>query len=321
MKKEIIKDNLIYFVLLAAIILESFDCFYISDNVITDIGVSEAARKNIVLTGYKDETIPTEDEIFVGKSNKEIFDYYVKKQKYIMHAGGSIEGYNYTNSYDALDYNYKAGNRIFEIDLNYTSDKHLVLIHGWEEKDYKYKLGLSYNKNNAIMNYDTFKNVLIRNKYQTMSVEDLISFMRTHPYSYFILNLKNGSKVNITKDGLSKVVSAARYDKNVLNRLVIWGYNEKVIKTAKSIYNFELITYSYSNPKNSAKINAQVIKFCKENNISSLVYSMDSFNSTIANLANKNGIYSFVFTTDNKNVAENLIKKGATMVMSNTLKN
>ncbi len=312
---------MIYFVLLAAILLEFFDCFYVGNNVYSDIGVSEAAPKNIVLTGYKDETIPTEAEILAGKSNKEIFDYYVKNQNYIMHAGGSVGGYSYTNSYDALDFNYKAGNRIFEIDLNYTSDNHLVLAHGWEEKDYTYKFGLPYNKNNPVMDYNTFKNSKIRYKYQTMSIEDLISFMKTHPYSYFILNLKQGSKVSISKDGLTKIVKAANYDKNILNRMVVWGYNEAVVKTAKSIYNFELITYSYNNASNSAKNNAKIIKFCKDNNITSLVYSYDSFNSTIAKLAKQNGIYSFVFTTDNKSVAESLITKGATMVMSNKLIN
>lgn len=321
MKKEIIRDNLIYFVLLAAIILEFFDCFYISDNVITDIGVSEAARKNIVLSGYKDETIPTEDEILAGKSTREIFNYYVNKQNYIMHAGGSIDGYSYTNSYDALNANYKTGNRIFEIDLNYTSDKHLVLVHGWEEKDYNNKLSLPYNKNNAVMDYQTFKKTLIRKKYQTMSIEDLITFMKKHPYSYFILNLKEGSNVKISKDGLTKIVKAANYDRDILNRFVIWGYNKKVVETAKSIYNFDLITLSYNNAKNSNKVNASIIKYCKENNISSLVYSTDSFNPNMAKLAKKNGIYSFVFTTDKKSYADELIKKGATMVMSNKLKN
>ena len=49
----------------------------------------------------------------------------------IAHAGGQFNGATYTNSLEALDQNYEAGFRAFEIDLSFTSDGELVCLHDW----------------------------------------------------------------------------------------------------------------------------------------------------------------------------------------------
>ena len=49
----------------------------------------------------------------------------------IAHAGGQFNGATYTNSLEALDRNYGAGFRAFEIDLSFTSDGELVCLHDW----------------------------------------------------------------------------------------------------------------------------------------------------------------------------------------------
>ena len=51
----------------------------------------------------------------------------------IAHAGGQVNGATYTNSLEALEENYQAGFRAFEIDFSFTSDRQLVCLHDWEE--------------------------------------------------------------------------------------------------------------------------------------------------------------------------------------------
>jgi len=51
----------------------------------------------------------------------------------IAHAGGQVNGATYTNSLEALEENYAAGFRAFEIDFSFTSDGELVCLHDWEE--------------------------------------------------------------------------------------------------------------------------------------------------------------------------------------------
>lgn len=49
----------------------------------------------------------------------------------IAHAGGGINGQNYSNSIEALEINYTKGFRYFEIDFSWTSDGELVCLHDW----------------------------------------------------------------------------------------------------------------------------------------------------------------------------------------------
>lgn len=52
----------------------------------------------------------------------------------IAHAGGGINGQNYSNSLEALEYNYQKGFRYFEIDFSWTSDAQLVCLHDWGKR-------------------------------------------------------------------------------------------------------------------------------------------------------------------------------------------
>lgn len=51
----------------------------------------------------------------------------------IAHAGGAVDGHDYTNACEALDFWHDRGCRWFEIDLNWTSDGRLVAIHDWNK--------------------------------------------------------------------------------------------------------------------------------------------------------------------------------------------
>lgn len=59
---------------------------------------------------------------------------YFKVPRYIAHAGGGIEGINYTNSLEALNYSYELGFRSFEIDLVEDKNGKILGAHDWAEK-------------------------------------------------------------------------------------------------------------------------------------------------------------------------------------------
>ena len=52
----------------------------------------------------------------------------------IAHAGGGINGINYSNSIEALNHNYAKGFRYFEMDFSWTSDNKLVCLHDWKKR-------------------------------------------------------------------------------------------------------------------------------------------------------------------------------------------
>lgn len=53
--------------------------------------------------------------------------------KVISHALGGIDGKDYTNSFEALQYSYEQGQRVVEADFLFTSDDVLVLRHYWKD--------------------------------------------------------------------------------------------------------------------------------------------------------------------------------------------
>ena len=50
----------------------------------------------------------------------------------IAHGGGGFKGHSYTNSIEALSYNYDRGFRYFELDFSWTADNYLACIHDWQ---------------------------------------------------------------------------------------------------------------------------------------------------------------------------------------------
>ncbi len=73
----------------------------------------------------------------------------VNSSTYMMHALGGVDGkYMYVDSIDALELSYNSGYRLFEVDVNLTSDGVPVLVHGWNKSDYIKRIGAQYYKSN-----------------------------------------------------------------------------------------------------------------------------------------------------------------------------
>lgn len=62
------------------------------------------------------------------KQGVNFYDYNV-----IAHACGGIDGYTYTDSLEALNQSYEKGDRLFDIDLRFSSDGEIVLRHEWQQ--------------------------------------------------------------------------------------------------------------------------------------------------------------------------------------------
>lgn len=60
-------------------------------------------------------------------------DERLEVSRFIAHAGGRIDGHDYTNSLEALDNSYRKGFRLFELDISYTSDSVFVAAHDWKK--------------------------------------------------------------------------------------------------------------------------------------------------------------------------------------------
>ena len=118
------------------------------------------------------------------------------KERYIIHAGGLVEGdngqkYDYTNSLEALHNCYEQGNRIAEFDFMITSDDEIVCAHGDDEEvTWAHDVENAGWKDNP-PTFETFMNAKVDGTLTTMSLDDLASFMNEHSDFYVVTDVKD----------------------------------------------------------------------------------------------------------------------------------
>jgi hypothetical protein len=105
--------------------------------------------------------------------------------RYIAHAAGRFAGATYTNSIEALEANYAAGYRTFEVDINLTTDDQLVLLHDWEAT-----MGNLYGLPPGQRDLATLRAETVGWAYHAATVDDLVAWMNTRPDAYIVLDTK-----------------------------------------------------------------------------------------------------------------------------------
>jgi glycerophosphoryl diester phosphodiesterase len=93
--------------------------------------VQDAVRRNISFADSITDRRASEDTSLRIRSSNSNYRRQLSISHLVAHAGGSIKGETYTNSREAMDYNYALGFRRFELDFEWTLDGHLVAVHDW----------------------------------------------------------------------------------------------------------------------------------------------------------------------------------------------
>lgn len=120
--------------------------------------------------------------------------------RFIAHAGGQIEGHNYTNSLEALEWSYQRGFRLFELDIIKTSDGHYVAAHDWI--GWKYKVG--YEGKIPVSKTEFLKRK-IHKKFTPLDMEAINDWFAAHPDAILVTD-----KVNDPIDFAAKFVDKNR---------------------------------------------------------------------------------------------------------------
>jgi len=105
----------------------------------------------------------------------------------IAHAGGGLNGRNYTNSVEALDANYSAGHRFFELDFNWTSDSQLILLHDWPDGY------LEPHQTSEIPTLENFIKFDPGGGFHRMTLRDLLDWMGKNEGSFVVTDIKGSN--------------------------------------------------------------------------------------------------------------------------------
>lgn len=215
--------------------------------------------------------------------------------KLIAHAMGGIDGISYTNSLEAFIENYKAGYRIFEVDLIFTSDNKLVAKHDWD------------SNNGTALSYSEYMNSKINGKYTPLDFEGIVILMQTYKDFYIITDTKETDQANTAKTFQDIYNTASSTDSSILDRIIPQTYSQDMYGWITGIYDFKDIIYTLYQSNDS---DDQVIDFISKNSITKVTMSTSRISAEFVNRLNQIHVNSYVHTINSTEEAKSYSDQG-----------
>lgn len=134
----------------------------------------------------------------------------------IAHACGQLDGYNYTNSVEAMENALKNGYKFIEVDLLLTSDSIPVGCHYWP--DFNEMTGYP-EMGDSVPSFEDFSNRLIYNRYRPINCNDIVYYLEQYPDWTFVV------------DKLDDVDILERYFGHYKDRLLVECFSEYAYKS------------------------------------------------------------------------------------------
>lgn len=139
---------------------------------------------------------------------------------FIAHAGGAIEGFTYTNSLEALDLSYSKGCKLFELDIEETSDEKLVAVHDW--KYCKTITNYSGSIDDTPLTEEQFLSLKIHEKFTPLNMEKINEWFAKHEDAILVTDKINNPAEILHKGFLFK--------DRLMMELFTWEAVEEAIK-------------------------------------------------------------------------------------------
>ena len=233
------------------------------------------------------------------------FKYDWTKNRYIAHALGGVGGKTYTNSPQALEHNYKKGFKVFEVDLDFSSDGELIAWHSFSKSSLK-EMGVPEKYSTKKPTLEEFKKIKSYGKYNTMTFRDVVSYMEKYKDIYMVIDLKQAEDKKV-RELYTKIVQEASPD--VLDRLIPQVYRESTYNEIMKTYNFKSAIFTCYTMKSLDE--NKITNFCAINGIKVLTIEGQFFTPSLVERCKSKGIKIYMNTYNNSDTVNNYIKKGA----------
>lgn len=233
----------------------------------------------------------------------------------VAHANGVVDGFFGTNSREAFLQSYARGHRVFEMDLNLSSDHKLVGVHDWSAATLS-GLGFKLPPQTSLpISYKAFKRQKIHGKFSTLGLWDVLHLLRKHQDAVLITDTKATCGSEVT-EAFSLIVKTCRRERRLLARIVPQIYNQSMLKTVRSIYNFKSIIYTlYA----SHDRDQSIIEFVKKSGIRVVTMPPWRAKPEFLKALREIGVFTYVHTINDRKEMDYLLRIGAHGVYSDLL--
>lgn len=107
-------------------------------------------------------------------------------ERVIAHGGGSYEGYETTNSVEAVNNAISNGYKIIELDMALSSDNKIIMLHDWDRTAKTY-FGVTFPKK---LNQSQFLNLTVYGKLEVLTIEKLSGILEQHEDIRIVTDIK-----------------------------------------------------------------------------------------------------------------------------------
>lgn len=235
----------------------------------------------------------------------------------ISHAMGGIDGYSYSNCLEGFLENYEEGHRIFEVDMELTSDGKIVLWHGWNRQ-----FCSKYRKDRT-PTYTEFMNSRIYDEYTPMDLEALLKLMDQYPDVRIITDSKHSSSTIVKKQFKAIVSTAKRLGiPEVLDRFIVELYTKDMYKVVEGIHHFKeyiLTLYKLLGKAPSKSRLQNLASFCRKNGINTIAMYAKWWNPKYTGYVKSYGIDLALYTVNDPDEAQEYFNEGVNALFTDFL--
>lgn len=272
----------------------------VEDN--TKATVIKGAEKLISAGTISENEISRAVSIAGGIEN---YDYSWTSKNYIAHAMGGIDGKAYTNSYEAMEYNYKRGHKVFEADIINGGYGDFLVWHSFDSDTMKeMNLPEKYSTNRP--DAEEFKKLKPYGKYTTMVPSDIFKYMSSHRDMYLVIDLKSKSEYDTTMRYSSLISQAKKY--GVIDRIIPQAYSKESYNQIMKLYSFESVVFTCYN-LNTIDVN-DITNFCIQNGIDVITVDGSKYSTALVNRCKEYGIKLYMNTYNDINEVNKYKSKG-----------
>jgi lipoteichoic acid synthase len=212
---------------------------------------------------------------------------------FIAHAGAEAQGVAGTNSVEALNSSYDKGFRFIELDFEWTSDYHLVLIHDWQ-----HAVSRLFNMPPRCYDYDEFRRFRMIGGLTQMTMDNLEIWLERHPDVFIITDVK--------KDNIATLKYISKNYKGVKKQLIPQVYNFDEYNEARKMgFRFLILTLYASNYSDY-----EILDFLQKNYVLAVTMPIDRAMTDLPSELKKEGIFVYAHTVNEQDLANSLRSNG-----------
>lgn len=255
-----------------------------------------ALRQELYLAAFQGK-VRLEVSLTLGSREpmKHTGEEWYQDTRLIYHAGGAVEGLDYTNSREALEATLARGGRVVELDFLFTADGELACGHTWQDLHALEPLTL-----------EEFQNTKLYHKFTPMTAREALEQMGACPELYLVVDTKEEDPLAV----LRELAALAGGDSAVLDRLVIQLYDRGMKERALEIYPFPEENFLFTVYKFGAGRIRDILELCVQEEIRVVTAPYNAWGEDTVRLFREQGIVVFLHTVNDPSQAQSVLAQG-----------